>query len=478
MEEFHYINIAGKLEGLINMDTYPVGEKLPSLRNVCQQYKVSVGTVLKAFMLLEDKGLISGRERSGYVVLRKSTEVSLLPQSIKGTLGIQDVAITQTLSKTLYANKTGKDYVSFFGAVLDSYLLPFNAIRRSLQQASRDLTGAHLQYEQPAGNTLLRQEIAKRSFKWNGKLATDDVVITNGALEAVSLCLRAVAKAGDTIIIETPFYFGVLQTIESLGLKVIEVTGNGEEGISIERLEQLCSTQKIAACVLMSNFSNPGGMLLSDEKKQALAEFANCMKVPVIDDDIYGDLHYGTVRPSNIKSYDTEGWVMLCSSFSKSLAPGLRIGWCAPGRFKDKVVSLKAVTNVATASIIQLSLLSLLTTGAYDRYLRKLRPEMHRMVLLTTKSIEEYFPENTRISRPQGGLVLWIELPQNIDTIVLQKAAWEQHVDFAPGTLFSNSGIYGNYLRISCTIWNVKRENGLKQLGTLVKQYLNTGTYN
>lgn len=478
MKTFHYIAVAEKLEALINNGTYPIGEKLPSLRNVCQQYGISVGTVLKAFMLLEDKGLINAKERSGYVVLRKSISMLQLPQSIGATSVIQDVAIAKTLNNVTCPNKANKQYVSFFGAVLDSELLPFNAIRRSLQQASRDLTGVHLQYEQAAGNIILRQEIAKRSFKWNGKLRADDVVITNGALEAVSLCLRAVAKMGDTIIIETPFYFGVLQAIETLGFKVIEIASDSKEGINVETLEQICATQKIAACVLMSNFSNPGGVMFSDEKKLALAEFANRRKVPVIDDDIYGDLHYGAVRPSNIKSYDTDGWVLLCSSFSKSLAPGLRIGWCAPGRFTDSVVRLKAVSNVATASIIQLSLLSLITTGAYDRYLRKLRPELHRLVLLTIKAIEDYFPKGTRISRPQGGLVLWVELDRSINAVAFQKAAWKQDIDFTPGILFSNNGGYTNYIRISCTVWNAKTEKGLKQLGVLAMQYLETGSYN
>ncbi|MNK10887.1 putative HTH-type transcriptional regulator YjiR [compost metagenome] len=472
MKAFQYITIADRLEELINNGTYQIGEKLPSLRSVHQQYNASIGTVLKAFILLIDKGLIEGKERSSYIVLRKSTSTSSLPQNIKNSQEANEVTITQSLKKVINPNSTNKDNVSFFGAVLDTNLLPFNAIRRSLQLASRDLTGMHLQYEQAVGNVLLRQEIAKRSFKWNGKITADDVIITNGALEAVNLCLRAVTKMGDTIMVEMPIYFGVLQTIESLDLKVVELTSDTESGVSIEQMELVCSTQKIAACVLMSNFSNPGGVMLADEKKQAIAVFANRMKVPIIDDDIYGDLHYGTIRPSNIKTYDTEGWVMLCSSFSKSLAPGLRIGWCAPGRFKNDVLNLKAVTNIATASIVQLSMLTLLSTGAYDRHLRKLRPELHRLVLLTIKAIEECFPKGTRISRPQGGLVLWIELDSSIDTVVFQKAAWQQNIDVAPGSLFSNTGEYTNYIRISCsTVWSEKVEKALKKLGNIAHHY-------
>lgn len=473
MSTFQYITIATKLEALINNDTYPIGEKLPSLRTVHLQYNVSIGTVLKAFILLEDKGLITGKERSGYIVLRKSITAAALPQSIKRASAQQIVTVNQTLQKVMYPDSDHKAYVSFFNAVPDTSLLPFNAIRRSLQQASRDLTGAHLLYEQANGNALLRQEIAKRSFHWNGKLAADDVVITNGALEAVSLCLRAVTKMGDTVVVETPFYHGILQSIAALGLKIIELPGDTSTGINLQQLAQVCSTYKVAACVLISNFNNPNGVMLSDEKKQAIASFANRNKLPVIDDDIYGDLHFDVQRPSNLKTYDTNGWVLLCSSFSKSVAPGYRIGWCAAGRFTEQVIKLKAITNVATTSVVQLSLLELLTTGAYDRHLRKLRPALHRLVLLTSQAIEKHFPPGTRISRPRGGIVLWIELPKAINAFVLQRSALAKQINIAPGPLFSNKGDYTNYIRISCNnVWSNKIENALKKLGGIVSSLL------
>jgi DNA-binding transcriptional MocR family regulator len=387
----------------------------------------------------------------------------------------QAVIVNQTLQKVSYPDDGNKAYVSFFSAVPDTSLLPFNAIRRSLQRASRDLTGMHLQYEKANGNELLRQEIAKRSFHWKGKLAADDIVVTNGALEAVGLCLRAVTQPGDTIVVETPFYYGILECIEVLGLKIIELPGDTLTGINVKELEEVCTTYKVAACVLISNFNNPNGVMLSDEKKKAIATLANRMKIPVIDDDVYGDLHFDTQRPANIKSYDTDGWVLLCSSFSKSVAPGYRVGWCAAGRFTEQVIRLKAVTNVATTSIVQLSLLELLTTGAYDRHLRKLRPELHRLMLLTIQAIEKYFPAGTRISRPDGGLVLWVELPEIVNSFVLQKAALAQHINIAPGPLFSNKGDYTNYIRISCNNqWSKKVENALKKLGGIITDHIRT----
>lgn len=473
MKGFQYLTIADELEKLINTEVYPVGQKLPSLRLISLRFQVSIGTVLKAFVLLIDKGLILGKERSGYIVLRRSVLKADLPQSSKTISAATEVRISPVLQKISRETQEHKSFVSFFNAVLDVGLLPLNAIRRSLQHASRDLTGAHLLYEEANGNPLLRQEIAGRSFRWFGALNADDVVITNGALEAVSLCLRAVAEKGDTIVVETPFYYGILQTIEALGLKIVELPGDTFSGIDLIQLEQVCEEQRVAACVLISNFNNPNGAMLSDQKKQDIAAFAKRKKIPVIDDDIYGDLHFDPERPSNIKSYDADGWVMLCSSFSKSVAPGYRIGWCAPGRFTEKVIRLKAVTNVATASVVQLSLLQLLNTGAYDRHLRRLRPELHKLMLLTLQAIEEHFPAETKVSRPKGGLVLWIELPGGVDALVLHHKAIAKHIQIAPGTLFSNRGDYTNYIRISCSnLWSKRIELAIQQLGNLIKDQM------
>lgn len=473
MKGFQYITIADELEKLINTAVYPVGQKLPSLRLISLRFQVSIGTVLKAFVLLIDKGLILGRERSGYVVLRRSLLNNDLPQSSKTIPAATEVRLSPVLHQMSQGDQEHQSFVSFFNAVLDVDLLPLNAIRRSLQHASRDLTGRHLLYEKANGNPLLRQEIAGRSFRWKGALSADDVVITNGALEAVGLCLRAVAEKGDTIVLETPFYHGILQTIEALGLKIVELPGDTLSGIDLGQLAQVCEEHQVAACVLISNFNNPNGAMLSDQKKRDLALFARERKIPVIDDDIYGDLHFDTERPANIKSYDEDGWVMLCSSFSKSVAPGYRIGWCAPGRFTEKVIRLKAVTNVATASVVQLSLLQLLTTGAYDRHLRKLRPELHKLMLLTLQAIEQYFPAGTKISRPKGGLVLWIELPKEVDAVVLYQKASVAKIQIAPGNLFSNSGDYTNYIRLSCSnLWSKRIEQAIQKLGSLIREQM------
>lgn len=278
----------------------------------------------------------------------------------------------------------------------------------------------------------------------------------------------SVTTKGDTVVVQTPFYHGVLQMITALGLQIIELPGDTLTGIDLQELEKIAMRHQVAACVLISNFNNPNGAIMPDQKKKDLAAFAARMEIPVIDDDIYGDLHFELERPANIKTYDQEGWVMLCSSFSKSVAPGYRIGWCAAGRFTQKVIKLKVLTNVATATVVQLSLLQLLSTGAYDRHLRKIRPVLHRLMLLTVQAIEKYFPEGTRLSRPSGGLVLWLELPGGINAVKLQQLASEIDIQIAPGPMFSSRGDYTNYIRISYSnSWTKKVETAWRKLGEL-----------
>lgn len=469
MKTFKYLSLAAELENRINQGVYPIGDQLPSLRLLGSGFKVSIGTMLKALNLLIDKGLVLGKERAGYVVLRKSVIETPLAKGLRKVdeLDQRPFNMIESISPLGSLEQKG---VSFFNAVLDLQLLPLNAIRRSLQQASRDLTGAHLLYEQPNGNPLLRKEIAKRSFRWHGAVTADEIVITNGTLEAVGLCLRAVTTKGDTVVVQTPFYHGILQTITAMGLQILELPGDTLTGIDVEELERISANHQVAACVLISNFNNPNGAVMPNQKKRNLAAFAARMKIPVIDDDIYGDLHFESERPANIKTYDQEGWVMLCSSFSKSVAPGYRIGWCAAGRFTQKVIKLKALTNVATASVVQLSLLQLLTSGAYDRHLRKLRPVLHRLMLLTVQGIEKYFPQGTRLSRPLGGLVLWLELPEGVNALKLQQQASRENIHIAPGPMFSSRGDYPNYIRMSYSnIWNEKVETAWRKLGELVK---------
>src|SRR3569833_2859777 len=419
MNESIYLYMANKLASMIEDNVYKAGEKLPSLRSLHKQNGISIGTVLQAFNHLTDKGLITSREKSGYFVSYGSKRKLPPPQTIPVSLSERTVRIDRLL-QNLRADGTGKDFVSFANALPDHRLLPFNGTKRALQTVSRDISGSYLAIEERKGNIQLREEIAKRSYAWNGSLHADDLVITNGAMEAVILCLKAVTKEGDTILVQDPCYYGIMQTLEYLNLKVVTIPCHSDTGKGVADVEAACDKFAVKACVLVANFNNPDGACLSSEKKRRLAELANKRKLPIIEDDLYGDIFFNSNRPDTIKTYDKNGWVMYCNSFSKSLVPGFRIGWCAPGKFAYVVARFKSMHNGPVCNFTQRVLHQLLVSGLYDRHLKKFRVELQKNLLRTMHLIEQYIPAGTKISSPVGGLVVWGELPANINTVYLQ----------------------------------------------------------
>jgi len=472
MREPLYIDLAKRINVMIDKGIYKAGDKLPSLRSLHKENGISIGTILQAFIHLQDKGLVSSREKSGYFVNPPSGKQLPLPETIPVTLSERTVHIDQLLQK-LRREGSGKNFVSFGNAIPDHRLLPFNSIKRAIQNGSRDTSGSYLSIAEAKGNKPLREMIAKRSFLWKGLLHADDLIITNGAMEAVNLCLKAVTMPGDTVLVQAPCYYGIMQSLEYLNLKIVAIPCHAETGIDLEDLTDACSKLKIKACVLVSNFNNPDGACLSSEKKKEIAEFAAKMKIPVIEDDLYGDLFFGHNRPDTIKTYDKEGWVLYCNSFSKTLLPGFRLGWCAPGRFIYEVGRFKSMANLATCNFTQKVLQELLQMGVYDRHLQKFRNELQKNLLRTIHQIEQTFPKGTKLTRPSGGLVIWVELPGSIDSVQLQEAALKEGISIAPGEIFSAQGDYKNYIRISyCSLWEKKTEKALIKLGMLCQSRL------
>lgn len=291
---------------------------------------------------------------------------------------------------------------------------------------------------------------------------------TCGCMEALNLCLRAVAKPGDTIAIESPAYFGVLQCIESLGLKALEIPTHPRDGASLDALEYALDTQPVAACLFTLNFQNPLGSCMPEDQKKRLVAMLAAREIPLIEDDIYGDLYFGETRPRVAKSYDRNGLVLLCDSFSKTLAPGYRVGWCAPGRWQEKVEHLKMVTTVSTATLPQLAVADYMAAGGYHHHLRRVRRTYAEKVRLVSQAVSVFFPEGTRVTRPSGGYVLWVELPVQVDSLELFDRALSAGISIAPGPIFSAKGAFRNFVRLNCgTPWSDKMEAAIKTLGKI-----------
>ncbi|MGV7107130.1 aminotransferase-like domain-containing protein [Flavobacterium sp. U410] len=469
MKENLYQKIACALEEKIRNGTLKTGDKMPSLRTLHREYGVSMTTAVQAYLELEAKGLIISRPQSGYYVSYQTAFLSV-PSVSKPSGGIEPIGVEALISK-VYSSLSNKDITRFSLGVPENELLPIAKLNKELVNAMRNLQGSGTEYEEIQGNRKLRRDIARLTYTWNGNLNEDDIVTTAGAMNAISFGLMALTQKGDTIAVESPVYFGILQLAKSLGLKVIELPTHPVTGIEPDALKKVLS--KIKVCILVSNFNNPLGSCMPDEHKMEVVKMLSEQGIPLIEDDLYGDVYFGNSRPKPCKAFDEEGMVLWSGSVSKTLAPGYRVGWLAPGKFKDKIIHQKLIHTVSSTTITQEAIANFLEKGRYEHHLRKLRTELHANSLQFARAVAEYFPEGSKISQPQGGFMLWVELDKRIDTAELYDRAIRQKISIAPGRMFSLQNQFNNCMRLSYgQKWSEQIEEKLQQLGTIAKGLL------
>ncbi len=462
-----YEQVADQIGRLIEQGTLRPGERVPSVRKLSHQQGISVSTVLQAYSMLESKGLIEARPQSGYYVRLRSLKQPAEPNKSSPSAAATRVGVSDLVSNVLKAARNRK-IVPLGAAAPSPDLFPIQQLNRIMASLARRHTASSFNYDWPPGNDALRREIARHSLEWGGSLTQDEIVTTCGCMEALNLSLRAVAKTGDTIAIESPTYYGILQVIESLGMKALEIPTCPRDGICIEALGAALTKKKIKACMVMTNFSNPLGSCMSDENKRRLVELLAEHQIPLIEDDIDGDLYFGDTRPKPAKAFDKDGLVLLCSSFTKTLAPGYRVGWIAPGRFREEVERLKFMSTGGTPTLPQMTIAYFLEFGGYQRHLRRLRKAYANQVQLVTSAICKYFPEGTKVTRPMGGYLLWVELPATVDALALHQQALAANISIAPGPIFSAKQKYQNFIRLNCGYpWSDSIEMALITLGRL-----------
>ncbi|MBD0375299.1 MAG: PLP-dependent aminotransferase family protein [Flavisolibacter sp.] len=465
-----YMQIAEGIEKLIHEEILRIGEKLPSIRTVSEEHGISMGTAFQAYYHLEAKGLIEARPKSGYYVRFNKKRFPALPKMQQVDPVANEVSV-QDMITSVFKNLAAKDVLNFSIGAPAIDLLPAAKLNKSIVHAIRSSEHHCLAYEDVQGNPELRKQIARLSFNWDGRVKAEEVIVTSGCMEALVLCLKAITQPGDTVAIESPTFFGIFQVMESLGLKVIELPTDPSEGVDLPSLESLLKKRKINACLFIPNFNNPLGSCMPDEKKKELVHLVTKYQIPLIEDDIYGELYFGKQRPKTCKTFDKEGWVLHCSSFSKSLAPGYRIGWCLPGTFTEKVKRLKLMHTISSTTITQVALAHFLSIGRYEYHLKNLRKALHTQCLRYVQGILDFFPEDVKVSRPGGGFVLWIELNKAVHSYKLCQEAMKHHISITPGQIFSAQGNYKNYLRMSYgKPYNSRVEDGVKTLGELVKK--------
>jgi DNA-binding transcriptional MocR family regulator len=459
-----YERLAGEFLSQIQTGKLIPGDKLPSVRNVSRQKALSVTTVRRAYQTLEARGLIEARPQSGYYVrwqpqkerLTRETrlqETKLEPQWVQ----IQD------LPRRIRDDASSEKLVQFGAAVPAPDLIPAGRLNNILARIIRSgRVPPHL-LGTAQGCHELRLQVTRRAFLSDCNLNADDIYITNGCTEALYLALRAVCQPGDLVAIESPTYFGILQVIESLDLRVLEIPCDPVIGLDLDALHFAIEQHPVRAAVVVTNFSNPLGACMPEANKRALVQMLAEKEIPLIEDDLYGDLHFRERRPVVARSFDSQGGVLLCSSYSKSLSPGYRVGWLAPGRWAEKVERLKAAFSLFSPVAPQLAIARFLESGGFDHTLRRMR----RVYALRTEkmaaAILRNFPDHTQVSSPQGGYVLWVKLPEKVDSLALYQQGIALGITLAPGYLFAPGPRYRNYIRINAamlldeTSWAVKR---------------------
>lgn len=466
-----YEEVSARIGGMIRQGTYRPGDRIPSIRALSGQMRVSLNTVMEAYAQLENVGLIEARPQSGFYVCslipepagrcasEKAEDISPNPVHLDDTA----IAVMRAIADP--------SLVPLGGGMPNPDLLPADKLNRMLATESRRFRLQSVSYPSAKGHKRLRSQIARRSLNAGCSLSPDDIVITSGCVEAMTLALHAVCAPGETVAIGSPVYPTFLKAIQWMGLKVLEIPSNGE-GMNLDVLDYAIRHNRVSACITIANFNNPLGWVMPDQRKRELVGLLAKHDIPLIEDDVYGDLAFGPTRPASTKAFDEKGLVLYCSSFSKTLAPGYRVGWIAPGRYRDKVEQLKALFNIATAAPTQLAVTEFLTNGGYDHHLRTLRRVYARQTTQARDAVGRYFPPGTGVSRPEGGYILWVEMPEEFDAFRLYERALREGIGIAPGTIFTLGDRYGNCFRLSAAFWSERTEQAVETLGGIAEELL------
>ncbi|HEY6871394.1 MAG TPA: PLP-dependent aminotransferase family protein [Geobacteraceae bacterium] len=462
-----YEEVAARIGGMIRKGTYRAGERIPSIRALSRQMRVSVNTVMEAYAQLENVGMIEARPQSGFYVCSALAGTALDQAAVKQSWdGGPLPVILGDVALEVMRNIADPALVPLGGGIPNTDLSPVDKLNRMLASETRRFRLQSVSYPPHQGHKRLRAQIARRSLNAGCSLDPDDIVVTSGCVEAMNLALQAVCRPGDTVAIGSPVYPTFLKSIQWMGLKVLEIPSDSE-GMNLEVLDYAIRHNRVSACITIANFNNPLGSLMPDDRKRELVGLLARHDIPLIEDDVYGDLAYGTGRPPSTKAFDEKGLVLYCASFSKTLAPGYRVGWIAPGRFKEKVAQLKTLLNVASCSPTQMAVAEFLTNGGYDHHLRAIRRVYARQASLARDAVSRCFPQGTRVSRPAGGYILWVELPEESNAFRLYELALQEGIGIAPGAIFTLGDRYRNCFRLNAAFWSERIEQALETIGGL-----------
>ncbi len=461
-----YGQLADQLQQQIASGVWQAGERIPSIRQSCKIHHLSPMTVLQAYQLLESRGLILARPQSGYYVKAAPSPLRASAQQQAHYTGSVD--INDLVFEVLQASKS-RELVPLGMSVADPTLFPHPQLGRALASCMRKLDPFSTVADLPPGNEALRRAIAQRYASDGLAVSPQEIIITTGAMEALSLSLQVLTEPGDWVVVESPTFYGALQAIERLKLNAVEIPVIPGVGIDLALLAEALAQRPIKACWLMGNVQHPLGHTMPDDHKQALMQLLSQHEVPLVEDDVYADLYFGRERPKPLKCWDVRGDSLLCSSFSKCLAPGFRVGWVVAGPHAERIQRLQLMSTLSTNVPSQLALAEMLRQGGVDAHFRRLRHTLAQRQQQMRAALLRLFPDEVRISAPDGGYFLWLEFDTRLDSRALHARALTCGFSLAPGALFSSQGQYNHCLRLNSSHpWSEQLESALIKLAGLI----------
>jgi len=469
--DFLYQQVIEFIEKQEEKGVFCPGDKLPSLRKLSKQLDISVPTVKQAYIELERQGAIYARPQSGYYMKAKKVR-SLLPMRDSwlhsSPANIQGRSLIEQVHSAIHLPNTVALGIS---NPINTHP-PDKALTRLMKGVLNRVSEKAVSYGPINGDSKLRLTLALRYQEQGADVNYDDIIITNGAQEALSIALQCVAEKGDVIAIESPCFFGELELIESLGMKVVEVYTCTENGVCVIDLEKVLKKHNVKACLFTTTVNNPLGSMMTNNERKNIVKLIEKYDVPLIEDEVYSELYFTDEKPKPAELYSKKGLVMTCSSFSKTASPGYRIGWLIAGKYEEKAKSIKRAQSCSTSMLPQWTLTDYLMSGEYDKHLQILRRKLQYNCERMRALITEHFPKEVCISKPKGGGVLWVRCRSHVDTSLLFQEAIDNGVSFAPGSIFSPSGKYNNFMRISFAVqWSDSVTEAIAKLGDIVKKH-------
>ncbi|GLS38505.1 GntR family transcriptional regulator [Mesorhizobium tianshanense] len=466
--EILYLQVAESLATPIRAGTLVRGERIPSVRELARSRDVSVGTVLQAYRILEDAHLIEARPRSGYFVAARPPRLPE-PETSNPPADSMAVDVSSLAARVMHlAHDPG--YASFGAACPGAELFTEERVRRAVSRAVQHHRATLCQYTTGYGDESLRRAIARHALRMGCQIDPRDVVVTNSCLESITLCLRAVTRPGDIIALESPTLFAFLEILENLHLRALEIPTHPRTGFSLDALQLAFDTQPIKAVLAVPTLSNPIGSSIPLADRRRLAQMVAERGIPLIEDVLYNDFAEHEDQRQAVRSFDTTGHVMICGSFSKTIAPGLRLGWVDAGRWGAKLVRMKESTSGSQTTIIERALADLLAQPGIEAGYRQIRATIAARVDEARGLIARHFPGGTRVTDPRGGFILWLELPHGIDSLDLFQACLAESIVIAPGKMFSATNHFRHCIRLGLGgRWDDAHRHALRRVGELAE---------